>query len=195
RVDDDPETLREPLASLFGDLLHRILARLAIDDDRRGERERPAEERNRQQLFLGDERERRKQEIERQRLPGRRMLGHHDVRAVARRNILSADDAVPDAADNSRGGEIERAPPGDELEARHWRKPEREQYQDGVDRCDDDLEQREQERAQRRHHGAGQSPARSAVTAKAKSGKITVFLGKFPSRSVFSPLPVSTRIG
>src|SRR2546430_17735356 len=127
RVDDDPETLREPLATLFGDLLHRILARLAIDDDRRGERERPAEERNRQQLFLGDERERRKQEIERQRLPGRRMLGHHDVRAVARRNILSADDAVPDAADNSRGGEIERAPPGDELEARHWRKAEREQ--------------------------------------------------------------------
>ena len=40
-----------------------------------------------------------------------------------------------------------------------------------------------------------QSPARSAVTAKAKSGKITVFLGKLPSRSVFSPLPVNTRIG
>ena len=40
-----------------------------------------------------------------------------------------------------------------------------------------------------------QSPVSSADAANARSGKITVFFGKPPSRSVFSPFPVSTRIG
>src|SRR5260221_420510 len=49
RIDDDPEPLREALVPLLGDLLHRVLPRLAVDRDRRGERERPTEERDRQQ--------------------------------------------------------------------------------------------------------------------------------------------------
>src|SRR6266705_2949263 len=34
-----------------------------------------------------------------------------------------------------------------------------------------------------------QSPASSAVATNARSGKMTVFFGKSPSRNVFSPLP------
>src|SRR5215831_15689992 len=101
-VNHDPETLADALASLLDDLFHRILARLAIDGDRRGEREGPAEEWYRQQLLLRDEGERRKEEIERERLPGRRMLGHHDVRLFAWRDVLRADHAIPDAADPAR---------------------------------------------------------------------------------------------
>ncbi len=72
---------------------------LAVDGYRRGQREGPAEERDRQELLLGDERERRKQEIERQRLPGRAVLRHHDVRIASRRDVLGADGAMADAAD------------------------------------------------------------------------------------------------
>ncbi len=79
-VDDDPESLRKPLAPLRRDLRHRALARLAVDGDRRRATERPSEERDGKQLLLGDESERRADEIERQRLPGGRVLAHHHVR-------------------------------------------------------------------------------------------------------------------
>src|SRR4030095_7056308 len=114
RVDDDPEALPESLAPLLGDLLHRVLARLAVDGDRRGKGECPAEERNRQQLLLRDKCQRRKQEIERERFPGGRMLGYDDVRPIARRNVLASDDPMADPAEHPRSGEIQRAPTSDE---------------------------------------------------------------------------------
>ena len=52
RINDDPESLLEAFAALRGDLLHRVNAGLAVDGDRRGQREAPAEERDRQQLLL-----------------------------------------------------------------------------------------------------------------------------------------------
>src|SRR5690242_20985918 len=99
RIDDDPETLGEAFAALLRHLSHRVLAGLAIDRDRRSQREAPAEERNRKQLLLRDEGEWRENKVERQGLPGRRVLRHDDVRRRAGGNVLHADDAVPDAAD------------------------------------------------------------------------------------------------
>src|SRR6185369_2931133 len=50
RVDDDPESLAQALASLRDKLTHRIVSRLPIDRYRGRQGERPAEEWNRQQL-------------------------------------------------------------------------------------------------------------------------------------------------
>src|SRR5437870_374230 len=124
RIDDDPETLRETLAPLLGNLLHCVLPRLAVDRDRRGEREGPAEERYRKQLLLGDEGQRGEQKIQLQGLPGRRVLGHDDMRRGARRDVLHADDAMADAADPARAEEHEPAPADDEPEPRQSRQPE-----------------------------------------------------------------------
>src|SRR4029078_10822075 len=82
--------------------------------------------------------------------------------------------------------------------ARHRRQPHEQQYRNRVNGRDDELEQREGDRAQRRIYSpcrSRQSSASSAEAANARSGKITVFRGNPPSRSVFSPLPVSTSIG
>ena len=75
--------------------------------------------------------------------------------------------------------QIEPAPADDELEARHRGRPERQQDEHGIDGRDDELEQGEQQRAQRGHRMRRlQSPARSAVTAKARSGKDNGVLGE-----------------
>ncbi len=157
RVEHDPEALREALAGLRRDLPHRILAGLAVDRDRRGEPERPAEERQRQQLLLGDVGERRQQTREEQRLPRRAVLAGDDLRRVA--DVLHADDAVADAADPARRPEVHRAPPRDEAVARQRRQPEEGDHQQRERRRHERLEQCERERAERRSH----QPAGSGV--------------------------------
>ena len=182
-IDHDPEALAEALAALLDDLLHRVLAAPAVDRDRRGEAERPAEERDRQQLLLRDVGHRRAELGEEERLPGRAVLAQDHVRR--RRPVLEADHPVADAADHARGPQVDLAPVGDEAEARLRRQPAEAEHRDRVGRGDDELEQREGERAHRgggaleRRTPAGARPyslASSADTAKARSGKITVFL-------------------
>ena len=121
-IDDDPEALREALAALLRDLLHRVRAGLAVDRDRRGEREAPAEERDRQQLLLGDERERREVEVERERLPRRAVLA--TSRCAASAGMFSAP------ITRQRMPQIQRAPHrltrhqlAAMLVARHARQP------------------------------------------------------------------------
>src|SRR6185369_497942 len=103
-IDDEPESLPEALAALPHNLLHRVGAGLPVDRDRRGERERPAKERDRQQLLLGDEGEMREVLVEGERLPRRAVLGHDDMRrhVAACRNVSGADRTIANAADPAR---------------------------------------------------------------------------------------------
>ncbi len=153
RIDDDPESLGEALAPLLGDLLHRVHAGLAVDRDRRGEREAPAEERDRQKLLLGDVGERREEPRERQRFPGRAVLRHHDVRRAGR-NVFGADHAMADPADPARAPQIRLAPRGGDPEHRHARDPEQEQHHRCEERRDQRLERQEQERTDGAHRAA-----------------------------------------
>ena len=122
RIDDDPEALTEPFAALRRDLLHRVGARLAVDRDGRSQREAPAEERNRQELLLGDVGKRREEQGEGERFPRGAVLRHHDVRR--RRNVLGADDAVPYPAYPARAPQIRAAPRRRDAVHRHARNPE-----------------------------------------------------------------------
>ena len=85
-----------------------------------------------------------------------------------------------------------------DLVRRHARQPEQQQHHRRVERRDDDLEQQEEERAQRRHARCARrlSRRRAAPTRRTRGRERSpCSSGKSPSRSVFSPLPVSTSIG
>ena len=188
RENDDPVASFQPFATLIDHLTQRVLAGLAVDRDHLYRSERPAEEGDHQQGLLQHEDLVGKNRLQTDRFPGRLMLGEDDRRRA--RDVLPPDDAVVQsenvAADRHEAG----APDGDEPEAHAHRqdngqchqKAERRGDQGGEDQVDDGPDD-------------GNHVLRMCSTAAVRSLKTRVPAGRLPSASVFSPLPVRTRMG
>ncbi len=182
----DPEALLEPFTAAPRDGPQSRDAARAVDGDRAHQREAPAEERDPQELALEHMHLRRKDQLERQRLPRRLVLGENHRRA--RRQVLAPFDAPADA--EQRGGEPDdqARPAGNDLVAQHARQRKRRQGEQRVRWRDQDERSREQRRAHPRH-GA------SCSANAARSANTCVPGGRLPSALVFLPLPVSTSTG
>ena len=158
--DHDPEPLREPLAPLLEGLPERLHAGAALDGDGAHHGQAPAEERHPQELALDHPDLRRQEDLKRERLPGRLVLGEDDAGLSG--EVLQSAHFVVDAAERAGQPDHHARPDGDEAVAGQRVQGKGEQRQQRPDDGQCRLHQEEQQRAHNDH-------AMIARTAAARS--------------------------
>src|SRR5262249_10767825 len=152
------EPLREAPPAELDHALEGGRAAAAVDGDRAGEREAPAEERYPQQLALNDQHLRREDRLEGERLPRRPVLGKDD-RGPLWQGLVAAGTAGGGPGAAAREPDPDRRPARDDPEAQHPRQRKGGEREQRRRRRNQHEREREGERAKESHRQSESAPA------------------------------------